>query len=209
MLRQGAVPGPRTGDRAMGRGVCDRDRTTTRRGRRSIPSTSPPPWRGPGWNCNWRCRAGRGAVERGLIDALAASVSSPTTPRDAAAMAAGHAAYADAMAALAVSFIPTTSTSRHWPPTHWSTSPHGRCGTPAPVNPHRVPEWSRRKGSGSRRWQRMRGGRIPVCCTSTCTPWRCRPTPNRRASRSGSAAWAGARRRAPAAHAHPHRRAVR
>ena len=43
------------------------------------------------------------AVERGLIDALAQRFLTDD-PEDAAAMAAGHAAYADAMAALAVSY---------------------------------------------------------------------------------------------------------
>ena len=59
------------------------------------------------------------AVEQGLIEALQARF--PTDdPNDVDALQAGSAAYADAMAPWP-RHIPTTSTCRRWPPTHWST----------------------------------------------------------------------------------------
>ena len=78
-------------------------RTTTRHGRRSIPSTWPRRWRGRGWNSAWPPRVGHRPSNSGLIEALQARF--PTDdPNDADALHAGHTAYADAMVALAEAY---------------------------------------------------------------------------------------------------------
>ena len=60
-----------------------------------------------------------------------------------------------------------------------STSPHGRCGTPGPANrPPGHGSW-RPSGSSTTRWPRLPVGSTPASCTCTCTPWRCRRTPQR------------------------------
>ncbi len=57
-------------------------------------------------------------VEHALIAALATRF--PTDdPSDAETLAAGHAAYAEAMAELARVYPPTTSMSWRWPPMRW------------------------------------------------------------------------------------------
>ena len=81
------------------------------------------------------------------------------------------------MAALRRRPTPTTSTCRHWPPTRWSTSPRGRCGTPEPVNPPPARGWWRPSGSSTTRWPPRQAASTPACCISTCTPWRCRRAP--------------------------------
>lgn len=67
-----------------------------------------------------RATTGRAStLERDLISALHKRF--PTAdPEDSEALTAGHAAYADAMTALAAAY-PTTSTCRPWPPTPCST----------------------------------------------------------------------------------------
>ena len=117
----------------------------------------------------------RQPVERGLIEAL--QTRFPTDdPNDTDALQAGSAAYADAMAALAEPLIPddidvqTLAADALVNVTAWALW-DTRTGEPAPGS--RVMEAK----TNSRRCAGHPGGTRAsrASCTSTCTPWRCRP----------------------------------
>ena len=131
-------------------------------------------------------------------------------PDDADALAAGHTAYADAMADAGRRPTPTTSTSRRWPPTPWSTSPHGRCGTPRTGEPAPGSRVVRGQADPRRaRWPPTPAGAHPGVLHLYLHAMEMSAHPEDGAARRGPAARAGARRRSSAAHAQPHRRAVR
>ena len=105
--------------------------------------------------------------------------------------------------------IPTTSTCRRWPPTHCSTSPRGRCGTPAPANRRRVRGWSRPSGSWTMRWPRRPAAEHPGVLHLYLHAMEMSATPQDALPAADLLRGTGARRRPPAAHAQPYRRAVR
>ena len=114
------------------------DRTTTRRGRRSIPSTWRRRWRGPGWNSRLAVK-GRAICGRTRPDRRAASPLPHRRSRTTStALAAGHAAYADAMVALAAGL--SRRHRRPDPGRRRAGQRHrmGAVGHHAPVNPRRV-----------------------------------------------------------------------
>ena len=147
------------------------------------------------------------AVERGLIEALQARF--PTDdPNDADALQAGHAAYADAMVALAEAYpddidVQALAADALVNVTAWALwdTRHRRAGAGL-------------AGGGGQADPRRRAGHARRPRTSRCPA----PVPARhgdvghpagRAARRRPAARPGARRRPSAAHAQPHRRAVR
>ena len=113
------------------------------------------------------------AVEQGLIEAL--QTRFPTDdPNDADALQAGSAAYADAMAALAEAYpddidVQTLAADALVNLTAWALW-DTRTGEPAPGS--RVVEAKRILDDAL---ATPAGRATPASCTSTCTPWRCRP----------------------------------
>ena len=128
-------------------------------------------------------------VERGLIDALRARF--PTDdPNDTEALIAGHADYADAMAATGGAYpddvdVQALAADALVNVTAWALWDTGT-GEPAPGS--RVVEAKRILDAAL---ATPRGPRdTPASCTSTCTRWRCRPTRRRRCPRpTCCAAW--------------------
>ena len=73
-----------------------------------------------------------------LIEALQARFPTDDPERRRRLTARAHGRYADAMVEARRRPTPTTSTCRRSPPTRWSTSRRGRCGTPEPASPRLV-----------------------------------------------------------------------
>ena len=183
------------------------DRTTTRRGRRSTPSTWRRRWPAPGWNSAWRPTGRASAVERGLIEAL--QTRFPTDdPNDTDALQAGHAAYADAMAALAEAYpddidVQTLAADALVNVTAWALW-DTRTGDPAPGS--RVVEAKRILDDAL---ATPAGRAHPGVLHLYLHTMEMSATPQDALPAADLLRGPGARCGPPAAHAQPHRRAVR
>ena len=183
------------------------DRTTTRRGRRSTPSTWPRRWPGRGWSSGWPPRVAPRPSNSGLIEALQARF--PTDdPNDTDALHAGHTAYADAMVALAEAYpddidVQALAADALVNVTAWALW-DTRTGEPAPGS--RVVEAKRILDDAL---ATPAGREHPVILHLYLHTMEMSAHPAGGAAGRGPAARPGARRRPPAAHAQPHRRAVR